>query len=388
MDRRKNVVMYLMTMTVTYFCFNGFTYLLSVVLVQRSGDADLLGTVNALTMIPVIFLNLVAGYLSDKVAKRNILIVTDLLTGILFILAYFLLHYEAIYVAVFAVTSVVNRSIGTFYSIGSKAIIPQLFSEKNILKINSIQSEIRQGCVMIASVIIGFLLIYLEPHMMMLIMGMLFLCSVVADININVEIGVNYEHETNTKRDSFKSVFTYIIGNKRLFSNVLYTVIANLFESGLLVFLPWIAITQFNSRAALSVFMLCQSAGILLGPFVLRYAKMNDKTVQFIFLLTGCSYLMCFGNYWLLSIGVFFNGLFRAAFDIAYFSQIQTTVKGTMVGRVIAIIFVITGLSMPLGSFLVSRLINFTGTLTLPLSGVCFLGMALLIMAIRKTEDK
>lgn len=72
-------------MAITFFGFYGFMYLVSVQLIEATGSPNLLGKVLALTMAPALVLNLVAGVLIERTNPKIVMLVTDLLTGGLFV---------------------------------------------------------------------------------------------------------------------------------------------------------------------------------------------------------------------------------------------------------------------------------------------------------------
>ena len=66
-------------------------------------------------------------------------------------------------VTLLIVVSVLNKSIGVFYKLSNKTIIPELFVDNEIRKINSIQTQVRQLSIITSSILVTGLLIVINP---------------------------------------------------------------------------------------------------------------------------------------------------------------------------------------------------------------------------------
>lgn len=89
---RHNLLCYLSSLLITFFGFYSFTYLVTWLTIEKTGDPQLLGNVMAMTMLPAIGLNLVAGRVLKYYSAKQMMFITDILTGILFIGAYYALN--------------------------------------------------------------------------------------------------------------------------------------------------------------------------------------------------------------------------------------------------------------------------------------------------------
>lgn len=56
-------------------------FALPLYLLRKTGSPALFGTVTALSFIPMIPLSIIGGILADRVNKRNIMVILDLLTA-------------------------------------------------------------------------------------------------------------------------------------------------------------------------------------------------------------------------------------------------------------------------------------------------------------------
>ncbi|KZU44174.1 transport protein [Lactiplantibacillus plantarum] len=174
---RHNLLCYLSSMLITFFGFYGFTYLVTWLTIEKTGDPQLLGNVMAMTMLPAIGLNLVAGRVLKYYSAKQMMFITDILTGILFIGAYYALNTVSWQITCLVIVAVLNKSIGVFYKLSNKTILPDLFAPVNIQIVNGYQTQIRQLAIVSATMLVTMALLWVTPATLILIMGIAFLVS-------------------------------------------------------------------------------------------------------------------------------------------------------------------------------------------------------------------
>ncbi|KRL92764.1 hypothetical protein [Lactiplantibacillus argentoratensis] len=163
-------------MLITFFGFYGFTYLVTWLTIEKTGNPQLLGNVMAMTMLPAIGLNLVAGRVLKYYSAKQMMFITDILTGILFIGAYYALNTVSWQINCLVIVAVLNKSIGVFYKLSNKTILPDLFAPGNIQIVNGYQTQIRQLAIGSATMLVTMAL-WVTPATLILIMGIAFLVS-------------------------------------------------------------------------------------------------------------------------------------------------------------------------------------------------------------------
>ncbi|AVK61243.1 MFS transporter [Lactobacillus sp. CBA3605] len=372
---RDNQIPYIVSMAITFFCFYGFSYLVSVVMVKETRSPDLLGKVLTLTMLPAAALNLLAGRVVKYLGAKLVMIITDLLTGILFIMTFFLMELSVETVVLLVVVSVLNKSIGVFYKLSNKTIIPLLFVEDEILHINSVQTQIRQLAIIISSVLVTGLLVLLNPKFIIFIIGALFLLSVVFDFQLQQKIQI--KSEVSQDDSDFQE-----IKDSQRGSNLLFAALGCFVDSLVVVLIPWLSLVVLKSSWILSILLICEAIGILLAPVCLKV--LPTISLHKLSLLLPVSLLLLYPYFPIMACGMFSLGLIRGMFNIQFFSQIQQEVSLSRMSHTMGNVLAITDASTVVGTLGAAKLSSWFGQSVFVTIGIVLEIFILIILYLRK----
>ena len=135
------------------------TVALALAVLQASGRPTDLGIVLAANMIPTLALLLVGGAVADRVRRRTVLIVTNLVTAaVMAVMAAILItgHYDLV---VFAGLAVLSGAVGAFSQPALRGIVPELVARQELQRANALlassQNTVRILGPMIASVLVA-----------------------------------------------------------------------------------------------------------------------------------------------------------------------------------------------------------------------------------------
>ncbi|WP_130843675.1 MFS transporter [Lactiplantibacillus mudanjiangensis] len=310
--RFNNQMPYIASMTITFFGFYGFSYLVSWIMIKETGSPELLSQVLTITMLPAIALNLIAGKVVGVWRAKVVMIVTDLLTGLLFIGTYLLMSVSVNVVILLIVVSVLNKSIGVFYKLSNKTIIPELFVGSEIKRVNSLQTQVRQLSIMISSILVMSLLLVINPKMIISIIGILFLLSVIFDLQLHGQRSGN--SKASTSRNRFKNRFKSSVKFDLLLAAIGYLV-----DALVIVLVPWLALVVLKSNWLLSLFLGCEAVGILLAPSGLKFwPQVRLSTLSC--WLPVCLVLL-YPIVPTMMIGMFGLGFVRGLFNVHFFQE-------------------------------------------------------------------
>ncbi|ALF13947.1 MFS transporter [Lactiplantibacillus plantarum] len=354
---RHNLLCYLSSMLITFFGFYGFTYLVTWLTIEKTGDPQLLGNVMAMTMLPAIGLNLVAGRVLKYYSAKQMMFITDILTGILFIGAYYALNTVSWQITCLVIVAVLNKSIGVFYKLSNKTILPDLFAPVNIQIVNGYQTQIRQLAIVSATMLVTMALLWVTPATLILIMGIAFLVSAGLDWQFRTRSNLSSDSVVTVKLDRHRSWPTW---------SLLYAVLGYLVDATIAVAVPWLVVSKLHSHWSLSWFLTANATGILLAPLLLkRWSKQSLLTLT---AFTGGCLLLMWPTFASLMITMFLIGALRGQTNISFFTTIQqipTNNRNILMTGVLTVIDTTT----VIGSLLAPRLILMLGSWTLPLLG-------------------
>ncbi|MCT3214791.1 MFS transporter [Lactiplantibacillus plantarum] len=354
---RHNLLCYLSSMLITFFGFYGFTYLVTWLTIEKTGDPQLLGNVMAMTMLPAIGLNLVAGRVLKYYSAKQMMFITDILTGILFIGTYYALNTVSWQITCLVIVAVLNKSIGVFYKLSNKTILPDLFAPVNIQIVNGYQTQIRQLAIVSATMLVTMALLWVTPATLILIMGIAFLVSAGLDWQFRTRSNLSSDSVVTVKLDRHRSWPTW---------SLLYAVLGYLVDATIAVAVPWLVVSKLHSHWPLSWFLTANATGILLAPLLLkRWSKQSLLTLT---AFTGGCLLLMWPTFASLMITMFLIGALRGQTNISFFTTIQqipTNNRNILMTGVLTVIDTTT----VIGSLLAPRLILMLGSWTLPLLG-------------------
>lgn len=120
---------------------NTLKFALSMYVLERTGSAAVFAGLLAVAMVPTILLSPFGGMLADRMNRRNIMVVLDVISG-LSVFAAFLLFGEGSGIYLIGALLVVLSVLGAFESPTVQACVPQMQSGDNILKGNAVVNQI------------------------------------------------------------------------------------------------------------------------------------------------------------------------------------------------------------------------------------------------------
>jgi MFS family permease len=123
-----------------------------------TGSAALLGLVTFARALPQFIFTLFGGVLADRVPKRNLLLVTQTLTGLIMLLTAVLVHSGVITVWQLIVLGFIEGSVFAFNMPARQAILPELVGPKNLMNAVALNNAGMNFCQIFGPALAGFLI--------------------------------------------------------------------------------------------------------------------------------------------------------------------------------------------------------------------------------------
>lgn len=117
-------------------------FALSMYVLEQTGSASIFATLLAAAMLPTILLSPFGGILADRINRRNIMVALDTLSGISVLIAGAALSpgNDILVIGILLITLSV---LAAFESPTVQACVPQMLSEENLLKGNSVVNQVQ-----------------------------------------------------------------------------------------------------------------------------------------------------------------------------------------------------------------------------------------------------
>lgn len=326
-----NMTIFLVGKLVSLFGARIMNFAIGLYVLRTTGSGMSFALTMIVSTIPAIILSPFAGVLADRVSRKMVVVVTDVLCGVLLIIVYPLsmrigLSFNLVLITVFFL-SILN----TFFNITMETSIPNIVDEKRLTKINSYSSSITSLASIVGPVLGGFIYGFFPIERFLLIAGISFIASAVSEIFINFNF--NDAPAIDRTREKvlieIKSALNYVKTKKVISLILIFAVFVNFVFSSYITSLPHIINIQLGLSS--EQYGLIQSAfaiGSLI--FSLIYSLLPERKNGYkyvIYSLMIISALMMLTGIPTLQI---FESAFKASLLI-YFIIINFSVGGALV---------------------------------------------------------
>ena len=251
-------------------------------ILDMTGSAALMGIVSALSIAPAIVLGPFAGVFVDKWNRKNILVITDFIRGVLvtFIGIAGIMGFIKVWMII--VVAIISSMCSAFFNPAVSAIKPQIVHRSKLVKANSITSFAESSSNMLGNAIAGFLYVLVGAPYMFLFNGISYIFSAISEMFIKVPEMDKTEGKITFKED-FKEGL-HFVGQFKTFKNMfIVSCIVNFFVNAAFVLLPvlfkqasYLGIERYGIAMAIS------SLGMVLGSLTLSIVNVKNEKKYFI----------------------------------------------------------------------------------------------------------
>ena len=301
-----------------------------------------------------LFLNLFTGHFADFNNRKRILILTDLIAGAVTFLLF--LFYNPDNIWAFVIVNIILAILFSFNRPTYKAIVRDLLSSEGIHKYNSISKILAEVVAVSAPIFSVFVIQEFGFKYGMLINSISFFISAICEHYFHI-LKVNKANNTSFL-SGIADGFKYVVNDKALLIILVASAVLNFLDAIYSFYLPFTS--SFSGYKNIYAYILiAQSIGSIGGALIAGVYKKTLKPEQFFHLLlpgAGALFLIGFASSSQLLVLVL-CGIFTSSvtlFNVNLMSHLQITVNSEFLGRVFSIIFTISGIFVPFGSFVAS----------------------------------
>lgn len=356
---RLNVQLFLMSQFLTGITSMTVQYAIIWYLTEQTKSATILSFATLLGMLPMIVLSPFVGPYVDRINKKVLLIVPDLiaalfavilsLTGILTGMFPFWLIFVSLFVR--AVTQ-------TFQMPTVQSIIPTIAPDEELTKVNGQLGMVQSANRIIAPAIGAFLFAALPLHLLLLIDVLGAIMGLVLLLLVTIPQSNNESHSNQLLRDT-KLGFQELSSKKGLWIIVLIGALSSLFIMPAASMYPLITMGYFNGTVGnAGLVQIIYSVGMLAGGTIIGlFGKWKDRMKPFLmsYLVLGLTLaasgilppnqqgFICFAALSALT------GMAVPFFDTLLLSMIQQSFPMEQLGKIMGVVMSLLSLPGPLG---------------------------------------
>jgi MFS family permease len=311
---------------------------LNLSILHLTGSAAAVAGIYVIRPIATLITNTWSGSVIDRVNKRKLMILIDVLRGLFVLLLPIIMELWIIYFILFVV-----NVVGAFFGPSSSAYITKLVPKEKRKRFNSIMSMTSSGAFVLGPAIAGFLIMFVGTELCILINGMTFLvCALVIYFLPNVEKDNDHVREPmrfQTLLHDWKVVTMFAMKAKFFIRVYLLFQIAMLIgfalDSQEVTFIKKVLILS-NQDYGLIVSL--TGVGAITGAFVSSLVARRVPLKLYIgggVLLTSIGYTFFYTSSTFLSatLSFVFLGFFMAFANAGYATYFQNHVPVQLMGR-------------------------------------------------------
>lgn len=345
-----------------------------------TGSTALMGTMMATSTLPAVLVSPFAGVIADRVDRRKLMILTDVIRGAAVVLLAIAVFKGSTGIWMVFAAGIILSVCGAFFSPAVGSTIPDIVPKSQLIGANSMIGIIQSGSNIIGNSAGGFLFQALGAPVMFLFNGVSFIFSAVLNMFLKIPVIERKEkqHFFADMKDGYK--FVWRLSGLR---NMLIIVSVLNFVSfvAIVLFLPLFQQTESLGPGRYGIAMAFLTGGMLIAMVATSVIKFPPARRLQVFLLSAGISFICFSimalskNFIIMCGLIFVGGFFNAIINVFINSTIQLTVPQDMRGKVFSLVSMLAQALTPFGMLLGGILGEF-----FPIRSVIFVCFAFMLI--------
>lgn len=311
---------------------------------DKTNSIALMGIISSISMFVQMFLLPISGTIIDRINRKNVIIIADIIRGILMIGCGILAIYNNLNIPIVLFVALIASFCSLFFNPAIDTIIIDLLDKDNIVRGQSIFSAVNSFISLTSKAISGILIALIGVGWIIIINGLSFILSAISEMFIKLEkrekqnVNISFRIIINDLKDGFNA----LIKNKHLRFFMSIALIINLLGSGAgSIYLAWFLDIGFDIEMY-GFISAIQTFAYLLGTLFLSVTNLSNKQTYSLFkcgfIISSICSIFMYGskNIFVISIlsiivsltSVIANSIFSAKIMI----KIPDDSKGSIIG--------------------------------------------------------
>lgn len=405
-EERLNFILFSLGKTLSVFGTSIYTFAIGLYVLEITGSGLNFALNLVMNIIPMLLINPFAGVIADKLDKKKLVVLMDLLNGIFFLILFFVSGVYGFELPMIYLSTLITTIFTTIFGVTMESAIPNIVSENKLMNINSVSKIIDSISSIIGPMVGGIVFAFLDIRLFILINGASFIFSGILEMFIDFQYK-HYDEEKEKVKSNFsieiKEGFRYLREREDIKSSFGVLTLLNFFIGfSATVPLPYIInnILLLGSES-LGIIQSAFPLGMILGATMIKsiFEKIPYKKVlQYSNIVISMCIVMLgvpiiFGNiifepkvyliyYFVVMI---FFGISISFIDIPIIYLMQKLVSDEYRGRVFSIGKSMVQAILPIGLILSGYLISKIPVYIITIIGGIFLMLGNLILIHKNT---
>ena len=375
-SKESNIKLLLLGRAVSLFGSTVYLIVLPLYILNLTNNLKTTGIFFAAVNLPTTIFSIFIGTIIEKFNKKNIILICDFLTSILYFILFLYFRNSNSLILLFFISLFINI-ISTFFIIASKVIFSELNTPETLEKYNELQSFLENITIIIGPVIGTYLFSIFDFNFILLIVSLAYFFSFLQELLIKYEKDSNLVKEDSNFIKDFKEGIIYIKNNKIVFYFFILVMFLNFFiANNDEIINPGILIKKYEISEKLFGFSATSYGvgSVFAGIFIYYNEKFRFlKKLKLLFVLN--SSLMCllgllsiilfeYNHYIYFTVFIFFQfliGMITTFVNVPLISSFQKNVEIEYQSRFFSLLSFFSGGLIPLGVLYAGYLSSYIG---------------------------
>ena len=375
-SKESNIKLLLLGRAVSLFGSTIYLIVLPLYILNTTKNLKTTGIFFAAVNFPTIIISIFIGTIIEKFNKKNIILICDFLTSMLyFVLFLYLKNFNSLSF-LFLISLLINI-VSKFFEIASKVLFSEINSPETLEKYNGLQSFMENTIIIVGPVIGTYLFVTFDFNLILIIVSLGYFLSFLQELFIKYEKNLNLSIEKTNFLEDFKEGISYIGSNKIILNFFILVMFLNFFiANNDEIINPGILIRKYEISEKLFGFSATSygAGSVFAGIFIYYNNKFKFlKKLKLLFILN--SFLMCllgllsiilfkYNHYIYFTIFIFFQfliGMITTFVNVPLMSSFQKNVEIKYQSRFFSILSFFSGGLIPLGILYAGYLSSYIG---------------------------
>ena len=375
-SKESNIKLLLLGRAVSLFGSTIYLIVLPLYILNTTKNLKTTGIFFAAVNFPTIIVSIFIGTIIEKFNKKNIILICDFLTSMLyFVLFLYLKNFNSLSF-LFLISLLINI-VSKFFEIASKVLFSEINSPETLEKYNGLQSFMENTIIIVGPVIGTYLFVTFNFNLILIIVSLGYFLSFLQELFIKYEKNLNLSIEKTNFLEDFKEGISYIGSNKIILNFFILVMFLNFFiANNDEIINPGILIRKYEISEKLFGFSATSygAGSVFAGIFIYYNNKFKFlKKLKLLFILN--SFLMCllgllsiilfkYNHYIYFTIFIFFQfliGMITTFVNVPLISSFQKNVEIEYQSRFFSILSFFSGGLIPLGILYAGYLSSYIG---------------------------
>ena len=375
-SKESNIKLLLLGRAVSLFGNTIYLIVLPLYILNITQNLKTTGIFFASINLPTIIISPLIGTLIEKFNKKNIILICDFLTSMLYFILF--LYFKNSNSLIFLlIVSLILNIISKFFEIASKVLFSEINTPETLEKYNGLQSFIENTIMIIGPVIGTYLFATFDFNLILIIVSLGYFLSFLQELFIRYEKKLNLSKEKSSFFKEFKEGINYIKNNKIILNFFILVMFLNFFiANNDEIINPGILIKKYEISEKLFGFSATTYGvgSVFAGIFIYYNKKFRFlKKLKLLFILN--SSLMCllgllsiiffeYNHYIYFAVFIFFQfliGMITTFVNVPLISSFQKNVEIEYQSRFFSLLSFFSGGLIPLGVLYAGYLSSYIG---------------------------